>query len=239
MLKTAQDIAVDAASPAAAVQATDQIVAWFDVDSIKPLAELFERLSPQVRTIAGRTELAEIAVTVIEEAIAARRYDEAATIVQESSGANSKPELVRRLRALEVRIRNERSRWDAYQAAVKQLKTAPDDAKANLVVGKHLILVERDWAKGLPHLAKGSDEPLQLAAQKDVAAPDSTDEQVALGDAWLSIADASTGGERQAYLAAADYWYRKALSDASGLQKLRVQKSLEKVGKIPEASRRD
>ncbi len=239
MLKTALDLAVDAASPAAAVQANDQITAWFDVDAIKSLAALFERLSSQVRTTAGRTELAEIAVTVIEEAIAARRYEEAATVVRASSGANSNPKLVRRLRALNVRIRNERSRWDAYQAAVKQLKAMPEDAKANLVVGKHLIVFEGDWAKGLTHLAKGSDEQLKMAAQKDVAGPDSTDEQFTLGDAWLSIADSSTGEDRQAYLAAADFWYRKALSAASGLQKLRIQKSLNKVGKIPDASRRD
>jgi hypothetical protein len=221
-----------------AVEAADAIEAWFKIDAIKSLAALFERLSPQARTTEARTELVEVALPIIEQALAARRYAEAETIVRASGGTISKPDLARRVRLLEARIRDERSKWDGYQAALKQLKTMPGDAKANQVAGMHLLLVERDWAKGLAHLAKGTDEKLKALAAKDLANPDTNDKQVELGDQWLAIAEAASGDEKQVFLAASDYWYRKALADATGLRKLKIQKSLEKVGKIADNLRR-
>lgn len=238
MLQTAQTVAVDAGSSVIAVEAADAIEAWFKIDAIKSLAVLFERLSPQARTTETRTELVEVALPVIEQALAARRYAEAETIVRASGGTISKPDLARRVRLLEARIRDERSKWDGYQAALKQLKTTPGDAKANQVAGMHLLLVERDWAKGLAHLAKGTDEKLKAVAAKDLVNPETNDKQVELGDQWLAIAEAASGDEKQVFLAAADYWYRKALADATGLRKLKIQKSLEKVGQIADNIRR-
>src|SRR5207248_1294600 len=61
--------------------------------------------------------------------------------------------------------------YAAAKAAVEKLATAPDDADANLTVGRYRALVEGDWQNALPLLAKGSDELWKDLAAKSLAAP--------------------------------------------------------------------
>src|SRR5436305_1645380 len=56
----------------------------------------------------------------------------------------------------------------AYRQALATLAKAPQDAAANFVVGKYLVLVKNDWDKGLPHLAKGNNLAYKLIARAEI-----------------------------------------------------------------------
>ena len=89
------------------------------------------------------------------------------------------------------------------------LKEKPDDPDANLIVGKYQCFTKGDWDKGMPMLAKGSDEKWKALAEKDIAGADSANEQVKLGDAWWDVSK-----ER------AVYWYRLALPGLVGWRRI-------------------
>ncbi len=69
------------------------------------------------------------------------------------------------------------------------LETSPTDAEANLAAGRYLCLVKWDWDRAVAMLALGSDPGLKAVAKKELQRANSAEEQVAVGDAWWSLAD--------------------------------------------------
>ena len=67
---------------------------------------------------------------------------------------------------------------------MEKLEQHPEDAEANLVVGKNLCFRKGDWDDGLDFLARGSDPVLKELAQNDLALPRDAKAQIELGDAW-------------------------------------------------------
>ena len=82
------------------------------------------------------------------------------------------------------------------------LEKNPSDADANLVVGKFLCYVRKDWERGLPMLAMGSDATLKNLAALERRDPKNTTDMVALGDQWR----AASHKDRAAF------WYKQAAS---------------------------
>src|SRR5690606_12502727 len=106
--------------------------------------------------------------------------------------------------------------------AKEKLATSPDDPAANAEWGRYLCLVKNNFADGLPLLAKGSDAKLQAAAKADLADPKDGKDQVAAGDKWFALAEEASDMEETLLRLRAEYWYRKGLSDISGLEKTRI-----------------
>jgi hypothetical protein len=71
-------------------------------------------------------------------------------------------------------------------AAKAAVEKAPEDAKANLELGKLLCFDAGDFAAGLPHLAKGADETFAPVAVKDLAGGNHL-ERVEVGDLWFTL----------------------------------------------------
>lgn len=94
------------------------------------------------------------------------------------------------------------------------------------------------WDRGLARLVKGSDPQLSATAQVDLDHPATPNEQIALAESWVAHADAATGPLKTVFLAAAEYWYRHAAEQLTGLSKARVGRELAKLGSIPESMRR-
>jgi hypothetical protein len=81
------------------------------------------------------------------------------------------------VKALGEQRRHSQAMAEAYastQDARASLERSPDDAAANLVVGRYMALDKRDWSAGAQHLVKGSDQALAEAARQELAssAPD-------------------------------------------------------------------
>jgi formylglycine-generating enzyme required for sulfatase activity len=117
---------------------------------------------------------------------------------------------------------------DALQAARDQLKTAPDDPVACLVVGRWCCFHQGDWDEGMKLLAKGSDNALKsLAADELASKPATAKARVARGDAWWDVAEKEDGKTKAVMRQRAGRWYQEALPDLpSGLAKAKVEKRL-------------
>ena len=128
------------------------------------------------------------------------------------------------------------ARFEGARAAREVLEKMPDDAKANRIYGEYLCLVKDDWAAGCHHLARGDRPELKAAAEADLAGPAETDAQVALGDAWWSLADKYEETEREQVRRRAAFWYDQCLAGLSGLSKVRIEKRVAEVALVPAES---
>jgi hypothetical protein len=88
---------------------------------------------------------------------------------------------------VQVRQRELSLARDAADRAARRLgrlTAAPDDAAANLEVGRHLCFYKNDWRSGLPALARGGDAALKAAARLDLSNPSTGEQRAKVGDAW-------------------------------------------------------
>ena len=91
-------------------------------------------------------------------------------------------ETVEAAEALLARVQTERERWTAFEAATLAFANKPDDPLPHVAIGRYLCFTKGDWAKGVPHFAKGPDGPLKEAAAELAATPDAA----AIAEAWLA-----------------------------------------------------
>jgi len=123
-------------------------------------------------------------------------------------------------------------RKEAVKKAVEEVKTDPANAAANQTIGEWFCFVAGQWDKGVPLLAKASDEKLAAAAQQEAANPADPDGQIALADRWWGIADGYEGTEKERIRERATHWYQKASPQLSGIARTRVEKRLNDLGII-------
>ncbi|NQT12365.1 MAG: trypsin-like peptidase domain-containing protein, partial [Planctomycetes bacterium] len=236
LLSEARRLAIESGATSAALDATDELIAWFDVDAVELQVETVQKLGQTVRLNQDRIELAAVALQFAAESYSSDRYGEAASLAAVASVAANKArdaKLIQAARQWSQRTREAEAPWDEYQTALEQLKAKPTDSAAHLAVGTYLCFSRGDWQAGLKHLAQGSDAKLRAVAARDLAAPADAESRIAIGRSWRELAETAHQDHRQAYLAAAHYWYTKALPDQSGLGKLKIEDLLKDIGEIP------
>lgn len=113
----------------------------------------------------------------------------------------------------------------------EQLKTNPDDAAANLAVGRYTCFVRGDWAAGLPMLAKGSDAALKALAEQELASPAAGEATLKLADGWWDVA-AKEPAARTAVVAHAAEFYRASVESVTGLRKTQIEKRIAEAAKV-------
>ena len=98
---------------------------------------------------------------------------------------------------------------------------APDDAKANLTVGRWLVFEKGKAKEGLPYLAKGSDKRLSEAAKLDLEGFDA----LRIGETWMKLT-ADPRLPRAVILRLACDWLRKAWEAEDPLARDRLRARL-------------
>ena len=128
-------------------------------------------------------------------------------------------------------VQEQRGRWEKVQTARAALQSNPDDEAAHTLVGRWTLLVQADWDRALPHLAKGSEAALRkLAGQELNNPPEDPTAQVELADAWWELAQAADAVTAPAGFARARYWYRQAEPEVTGsLLKAKVAQRLKEL----------
>ncbi len=224
------------------LEVVDAICAEFQVDVLEGKQNAlagFVRGSPEPEQIELFIEAGD---PVIDDAIAAGRYDIAGNIAEAAYRlAQKSGDRDSRKRAYDRRnaVRKLALKWKELQDVWNTLKTNPDDPAANLAVGQWLCFERQNWKQGLPHLAKCSSPALKGIAAQEVNSPPTTpDAQVKLADAWWNLAEKIEGKEKDALMAHAGEWYGKALDDLpEGFVKAKVRKKLEEVGAVVKIER--
>jgi hypothetical protein len=214
---------------ALAAQVVRDMTANYQVDAWQVRMKTLNDLSRIGGASMHRTVIAEAAYSLVDEAIADERYDAALDL------ANLSLRLATAAKAMALRdqardaiehVKQIQKRQTTVEGANSALASDPDNAEANLVIGKYQCLIKQDWKAGLPRLAKGSDDELRKLAEQELQPPTQSAGQVELADAWWDLAqrrqDPKNDLESKAIRARAAYWYRAAIPNLSGISQAKA-----------------
>jgi len=242
LLVMARELAERGRNWPAAAEAIDELAAGFRVDAVGMKAQVLEDFAKVARMPPDHGAIAEAALPLVEEAAAQEDFALAgrlAKLAQGEAGKSRNRELQIAARASQKRVQEMARAFAGVEAARAVLKDAPKDPDANRVVGRYLCFVRGDWAGGLPRLASSSDETLKAVAQKDLAAPASPAEMVALGNQWWDLGEKEDSEGQKPLRLRSAHWYRAAIDELpQGLERDRVQERLQKIAPLEAAAGR-
>jgi hypothetical protein len=234
LLALSRDLAANAGEKLLILQTVDTLAKEYQVNPLRMKADAFQTAGRSAATPQVLAAVIEGSRALIDQAVEQSRYDVAIDLADMClTGARRlrSRELVAQCSALWNEVSAQKRRYESAQRASETIKAAPDDPEANLALGKYLVLTKRDWTKGLPHLARGSDERLADAANLELSKPAEPQTKIAIAELWLKLSAANRGEEEeQVYLRRAILWYEKALPQLESLEKIATAKKLEELG---------
>jgi hypothetical protein len=191
-LQQARLQAIEAADVETLLAADRRLAADWSEDLLALDADGLGAAAEKAKVRDAAREVADAGLRVVEDALEADRYEEAASFAPKLAAAAKvagDADLKARADATSTRALALAKDWRPVAAAAKTRSEKPDDPAACLAVGRFLCLSKGDWARGLPLLAKGSDAALRALAEKDLSnAEDATTRRdVCLG--WLDLAE--------------------------------------------------
>ena len=220
------------------LQGIDTLDADYDIDALEAKQKLLEKF-----IAAGKPDQLAIAIPtaeqLVDQAVAADRYDIAVVLATSASKAVAKSKIATHKEEEErlSRRRHDIHLLEPIKAAAKKaqetLEKTPADAEANLTVGRWLCFYKGDWTTGLSLLAKGSDEKLKSLAEQEIKTPSEADQQVQLADAWWDLAQKEAGIARDSLHLHAGNIYQEAMPNlASALKKAAIEKRLAEIADL-------
>ncbi len=235
LLREAQDLAAQAGDLETAFRAVAQTAKEYAADALLLKHAALTTAGRTARTMAGNQAVAEAALPLVDEAVAADRYDVALRLVSLADSACRRCSSVALGRRIQVREEEVRAAEKEYKR-VKPLIAALADGGAGLTdpadylaAGKYLCFLKGAWDRGLPLLARGGDADLKALAEKDLAKPTEAGAQVQLGDEWWDLAEAEDGLVKKQLRRRAGHWYRQPAAKLQGLTRTKVERRLKLV----------
>ena len=229
LLETSCTLAKEVNDPATALGTIDLMARCYLVDGWLKKTELLAEMAEGAKTLADHRALVRQVLPLVQKAVDEQQIETAAKLGEMAvteAGKAREPKLLASARAAAKESDQALLQFRRYQAAKVELQKDPGNAEANLVAGRYECLALRDWDRGLPKLAAGSDETWREQAKKDLAAPKEADAQAAVGDGWWELAKDQSGFGQANLQARAAAWYVKALPQAIGLLKIKLEKRL-------------
>lgn len=235
MLREARELALLAGKTRLAMEAIDEMDRWFVIDALDMKVKALLTLSKEKNE---STQLAAVRVCqhMIEQAYSAENYELvqrllkiAADIVPEVKGGRI-GDIVRQVR---IEVTDYSRDFQNVTAARATLAQAPENAMANEIVGAYLCFFQGDWAKGLPHLAKGPNGDLTNLAKLELSQPADVASQLKIADGWWDLVAAQNDRAQRHLLAHAKASYAKAGPGTAGMDRQKV------VERIHEAQDRE
>jgi hypothetical protein len=238
LYREAQDLAAQTGDLRTAIQSVEAASLVFDVDPLTLKSAAVAATAKAAKTPQEFAALAEVLLKLADDFTAADQYDQANKTVQDAAQharRSAQAPLVARAIARTKEIGDAKARFGSMKKSLETLAKNPEDGPANLEMGQFLCFLKSSWDLGLRFLAKGSDPSLKSAAEKEIAVPTGSADQAALGDAWWDLADKiRIPGAKEKIQARALYWYEAALSTASGLGRIKIEKRLAEFWRMDE-----
>jgi hypothetical protein len=232
------DLAGDGGDATLMLQAIDAVAEGFVVDSLEVKGRMMVKSANEARDGGKIESIVTNSKAVIRLALLADRSDLALELADAVCTMCQRPNgHVFRKAMFDQRAEVQRlhAQWQQFQQAQVKLKASPDDATANFAVGRFHGANKQDWDAALPYLAKGSDERLRKAAQRELASPPSQpSDQIKLADAWWDAAEATDDALwKDAILLHAGQWYERGRSGlTSPVLKQKTETRLKQVTEI-------
>ncbi len=240
-LKVAQTLEVVSGRFYPALDICETMLLRFQMDPIEAKLDLVTKAGDSARTPKIKATLADICIATAFEAIGKDDYAHAETLAglaaTAARGANDK-HVENDLAFLNSEAARCQAEYARLKDVRKTLRDRPDDAQANLAIGKYLCFVKNDWEAGLPKLAKGNDPAFKeaLAGEPKEIAGRPEDEKRA-GDAWWTLAESAVGDEKLHCQWRAKYWYLKAIAAAKDQRKAELREFLaDRIKSVPGAA---
>jgi WD40 repeat protein len=237
----ARAIAAAVGNWALARESIERLDAGFKIDA-PALRE--QTLAAIVKANLSRESAVEVTDAALTEALAAlakeqlplaNRFLAAAAIAASKTASIPQISAVKKAEA-EMKLVTQEA--EAAAKARETLKTSPDDADANLTVGRYDALRRQDWTSSLPLLAKGGDAELAAVARKELEKPGAAAAQQKIGDDYWNLAEKekNSAWARVALQARAVHWYRLAVPQLTGLGLTLVNERLKTLdeSKLPQ-----
>ena len=222
LFSEARALAAAAGKWSVARDAIDRLDAGYKID---PLA--LREATLQILVKAGMTrdaaiEAADAATEGMKAAIARDQLPLAGgflTIAGVAAAKSGSAPHVSAVKKAETEMKLIRQEAEAVGKAREILKTTPEDAAANLAVGRYDALRRQDWDGGVKLLARGGDTDLSAIARKELPNPTDAPAQQKIGDDYWKLAEKEKDSAwiRAALQARAAHWYRQAAPQLSGL----------------------
>jgi dipeptidyl aminopeptidase/acylaminoacyl peptidase len=236
LLRQVMELAGQAGQLKLALQAAEVISGQFDVDPLLGKVKVLTDFAREANSPIVFGSLVEETRRAVEQARSLEQFDVAVNLVETVyQAARNRPitaETRKRIQDLRSDLRRSHEAWQSLQLARQTLTANPDDAEANLLVGRWTCLQRADWEAGLRYLSKSGDAALQSAAAKDLAAPQDAAAQVAVADAWYDAV--KTSAANSGFRVRAIRWYAAARGQASGLLGVKIDKRLADLGATKE-----
>jgi len=227
LLTLAANTAAAAGDLQDAFDSVDQIDQTYLIDALKMKSQSALVAVKAARTTEDRRNFVVQIDPLIDQALAADRYDIA---IQLGDAAAAQARLSNDA-VLSTQANLHIHHVKATAAAYKDLNMsgAPADYKSadpntNLKVGKFLCFLKGDWNHGVPLLAAGGDPTIKQLADMDLKSPTDAQQQYALAERWWNFADSASALEKTQIRMRASYWYQRAAPNLSGLPQLLAKK---------------
>ncbi len=214
LLRRASELASDGGDARHMLEMVARIAEEFEVDRLLAQAAMLDGFAKKATRDEQIGALVEASETVIDQTMAAERFDLADSLTETvyraclpTGGRAFRVEALARRREVQELCKQ----WEKVQAARTALESNPADEAAHTVVGRWSLLVQADWDRALPHLARGSEAELRKLAEQELNnPPEDPAAQVGLADAWWELAQTADADSRRAWLARAERWYGQA-----------------------------
>jgi hypothetical protein len=219
LLREARELAVNGSDLHVAFDAIDEMARDFAIDGseLKVTAmsgAVGRSRAPPIQMLDQYLAIAEHALTDGDIQMAYQASRLSTKIARESKDATAQS----RAKQMELNVNEINRQIKVIGTAADKLTAHPDDAEANLVVGKYWCFFRGGWEKGLPLLAKGLDPQLAELARTDLAIPQDGEGMMKLAEKWWNLADSPQTPRRRSRERAA-HWYELALPGLSDHQK--------------------
>lgn len=239
LLRDARDLAAKASDAFGVLRASEEMTAGFALKPGEAIAAALDPLVASTNSAATAKQIAEVLLLAADEARFAGDWAGASAILKAAGAAAGKANagaIVERVRVKVKDVEAGRTEFEKAKEAFDTIQTRPGDAAASLVAGRYLAFVQQEWTAGIALLAKGSDEKLQGAAQRDLKAATGTDdERIAAADGWYDLAANAETVLKPGMQIRAHHWYVEAFAGQGGLNKARVEKRIAELQPVVDA----
>ncbi len=232
MLQQALRLAVEIADVRVLHEVIDTLATGYTVNPAEIWIESLEKAGQKQRPPAINKSLAEAAIKQLDQLdvydnseLAARLQIATLAVARKARDPAILKEIVDRGKTLAAA----RKQAEGIEKMKAILASKPDDAAANLAVGRYLCFVKNDWQQGFTHLSKGSDKVLAELAARSLAKVSEPSAQTALADVWWKESETAKGADKGEFQLGAGYWYAQALPQLSGLSRTVARQRIESL----------
>lgn len=228
LLEEVRRLAVEGRDITLATKAVEKLAEQFDVDLLAKKVKLFENLAAEGLTPAQRGEAISAACELGYEALDADKFEALQAIVSLTRSMVVKattPESKTEAKEFFDASAKKQKLFEAIKKAEQTLTSAPNEPGASLTLGLYYCFVRGDQKKGLPLLAKGTDQKLAAAAKiREQNLAKGVASSLEEADAWFDAVATVSADYKFDVQKLALEGYKFLAASGTGLEKIKAEK---------------